>query len=59
MKARSIQGPSAGDIQNALKTSMADSFKPMPAVVFIVVKQDNGNPEMHNLSTCCVSLKEK
>jgi len=40
MKAKSIKGNSAEEIQSALSTSMADDFKPTLAIVFISIKQD-------------------
>jgi hypothetical protein len=40
MKARSIKGSSAEEIQSALKQSMADGFKPTLALLFISIKQD-------------------
>ena len=40
MKAKSIKGKSAGDIQLALQQSMADGYKPALAIVFISIKQD-------------------
>ncbi len=40
MKARTIKGKSTGEIQSALKESLADGFKPTLAIVFISIKQD-------------------
>ncbi len=40
MKAKSIKGTSAEEIQKALEQSMADGFKPTLAIVFISIKQD-------------------
>jgi hypothetical protein len=40
MKARSIKGNSAAEINTALQQSMADGFKTSLAIVFISVKQD-------------------
>jgi hypothetical protein len=40
MIAKSIKGKSTEDIQSALEQSMADSFKPTLAIVFLSVKQD-------------------
>lgn len=40
MKARSIKGSSAEEIQSALKQSTDDGFKPTLAIVFISVKQN-------------------
>ena len=40
MKAKSIKGKSPEEIQSALQQSMADSFKPTLAIVFISIKQD-------------------
>ena len=40
MKAKSIRGRSAEEIQSALHQSMADGFKPTLAVMFISIKQD-------------------
>ena len=40
MKAKSIKGNSAQEIQSALHESMADGFKPTLAIVFISIKQD-------------------
>jgi hypothetical protein len=40
MKAKSIKGSSAEEIQSALQQSMADGFKPTLAIVFISIKQD-------------------
>ena len=40
MKAKSIKGKSAEEIQSALQQSMADGFKPTLAIVFISIKQD-------------------
>lgn len=40
MKAKSIQGMSADQIQTALQHSMADGFKPTLAIVFLSIKQD-------------------
>lgn len=40
MKAKSIKGKSAEEIQLAFKESMADGFKPTLAIVFVSVKQD-------------------
>jgi hypothetical protein len=40
MKAKSVQGKSSEEIQDALKNSMADGFKPTLAIVFVSIKQD-------------------
>jgi hypothetical protein len=40
MKARSIRGSSAGEIQNELAKNMAEGFKPTLAIVFTSIKQD-------------------
>jgi len=40
MKAKSINGKSAEEIQSALQESMADGFSPTLAIVFISIKQD-------------------
>ena len=40
MKAKSIKGNSIDEIKNALQQSMADSYQPTLAIVFISVKQD-------------------
>jgi len=40
MKAKSIKGKTAKEIQSALQQSMADGFKPTLAIVFMSVKQD-------------------
>ena len=40
MKAKSIRGGSAEDIDSALQQSMADGFRPTLAIVFISIKQD-------------------
>ncbi len=40
MKAKSIKGNSAPDIQSALTQSMSDGFKPTLAILFMSVKQD-------------------
>jgi hypothetical protein len=40
MKAKSINGKSAEEIQLALEQSMADGYKPTIAIVFISIKQD-------------------
>ena len=40
MKAKSIRGGSAEEIDSALQQSMADGFKPTLAIVFISIKQD-------------------
>ncbi|WP_373520978.1 FIST N-terminal domain-containing protein, partial [Aquiflexum sp.] len=40
MKAKSIKGKSAEEIQSALEKSLADGFKPTLALVFISVKRD-------------------
>lgn len=40
MKAKSIKGKSAAEIQTALQKSMSDGFKPTLAIVFISIKQD-------------------
>lgn len=40
MKAKSIKGKSAADIQTALEQSMADGFAPTLAIVFLSIKQD-------------------
>ena len=40
MKAKSIKGKSAEEIQTALQESKADGFKPTLAIVFLSIKQD-------------------
>ena len=40
MKAKSIKGISAEEIQSALHQSMSDEFKPTLAIVFISIRQD-------------------
>src|SRR6187399_426519 len=40
MKAKSIRGSSAEEIDSALQQSMADGFKPTLAMVFLSIKQD-------------------
>jgi len=40
MKAKSIKGTSADEIQLALEQSLADGFKPTLAIVFLSIKQD-------------------
>ena len=40
MKAKSIKGKTAEEIEAALKNSMADGFQPTLAIVFISIKQD-------------------
>ena len=40
MKAKSIKGKSAEEIQSVFQESMADGFKPSLAIVFISIKQD-------------------
>lgn len=40
MRAKSINGNTAGEIKDALETSMIDGFVPTIAVVFISIKQD-------------------
>ncbi len=40
MRAKSIKGKTTGEIQSAVEESLADSFKPTLAIVFISVKQD-------------------
>jgi hypothetical protein len=40
MKAKSIKGKTAEEIEVALERSMSDGFKPTLAIVFISVKQD-------------------
>jgi len=40
MKAKSIKGKSAEEIQSALFQSMTDGFKPTLAIIFISIKQD-------------------
>lgn len=40
MRAKSIKGKSATEIQLALRQSMVDGFKPTLAIVFISIKQD-------------------
>jgi len=40
MKAKSIKGKSAEEIQSALQESKADGFKPTLAIVFLSIKQD-------------------
>jgi hypothetical protein len=51
MKAKSINGKSAKEIQAALQQSMADGFKPALAIVFISIRQDR--------SAVCDILQEK
>jgi len=43
MKAKSIKGKSAEEIQSALQQSMSDDFKPTLAIVFVSVKQDRNS----------------
>jgi hypothetical protein len=45
MKAKSIKGKSPEEIKSALNAELGRSI--------------GGNLEMHNLSTCCIALKEK
>jgi hypothetical protein len=40
MKAKSIRGSSAEEIDSALQQSMADGFRPTLAIAFISIKQD-------------------
>jgi len=40
MKAKSIRGRSAEEIESALQQSLADGFRPTLAIVFISIKQD-------------------
>lgn len=40
MKAKSIKGRSANEIESALRQSMADGYQPTLAIVFISIKQD-------------------
>jgi hypothetical protein len=40
VKAKTIKGNNAGEIQSALTESLADGFKPTLAIVFISIKQD-------------------
>ena len=40
MKAKSIKGNSAGEIETAFLQSIADGFKPTLAIVFISIRQD-------------------
>lgn len=40
MKAKSINGKTAGEIKDAIEKSMSDGFMPTVAVVFISIKQD-------------------
>ncbi len=40
MKAKSIKGKSAEEIQSALQLSLADGYKPTLAIVFISIQQD-------------------
>ena len=40
MKAKSIRGGSAEEIDSALQQSMADGFRPTLAIVFISIKQE-------------------
>jgi len=40
MKAKSIKGSSAEEIQSALSISLADGYRPTIAIVFISIKQD-------------------
>ncbi|HEX5150629.1 MAG TPA: FIST N-terminal domain-containing protein [Parafilimonas sp.] len=40
MKAKSIKGKSAEEIQNALQQSMSDGFKPTLAIVFLSISQN-------------------
>ena len=43
MKAKSIKGKSAEEIQSALEKSMADGFKPTLAIVFLPKKNEVQN----------------
>ncbi len=43
MQAKSIRGNSAGEIQSALTTSMADGFMPTLAFVFLSTKKPGVN----------------
>ncbi len=43
MKAKSIKGKSAEEVQFALQQSMSDNFKPTLAIVFIPVKTGQRN----------------
>lgn len=43
MKAKSIKGKSAEEIQSALQQSISDDFKPTLAIVFVSVKQDRNS----------------
>ena len=54
MKAKSIKGKSPEEIQSVLEQSMAGMFSNAE-----LGKATNGNLERHNLTTCCVALKEK
>ena len=40
MKAKSIKGNSAGEIESALQQSLTDGFRPTLALVFVSIKQD-------------------
>jgi hypothetical protein len=40
MKAKTIKGKSAAEIQSALRDSMSDGYRPTLAVVFISIQQD-------------------
>lgn len=51
MKAKSIKGKSAEEIQTALKESLADGYQPTIALVFISIKQDR--------NTVCKILHKK
>lgn len=51
MKAKSIKGKSAEEIQAALKESLADGYQPTIALVFISIKQDR--------NTVCKILHKK
>jgi hypothetical protein len=52
MKAKSIKGNSAEEIQSALQQSIEDGFKPTLAIVFMSVKQDKE-------AVCALLNKEK
>jgi hypothetical protein len=52
MKAKSFKGKSVEVIKIAFENSMADGFKPILDIMFSSVK------ELHNLTTCCVVLKQ-
>jgi hypothetical protein len=43
MKAKSIKGKTAEEIQLTLQQSISDDFKPTLAIVFVSVKQDRNS----------------